>query len=115
MNRQDLFTVWRANPFFVLEVPLEASPAEIERAGQKLLALLAVGSDVARFYQTPFGPAARDAYHVRQALAALRDPQTRILHELWADVAQRARQTKHIAEVWEDAERALGWTEKWPA
>ena len=29
MSRQDFFTVWRANPFFVLEVPIEASPAEI--------------------------------------------------------------------------------------
>jgi len=115
MSRQDFFTVWRANPFFVLEVPIEASPAEIERAGQKLLALLAVGSDGARFYQTPLGRAARDANGVRQALAALRDPQTRVLHELWADIAQRAKQTENIAEVWEDAERALGWTEKWPA
>jgi len=115
MNRQDPFTVWRANPFFVLEVPIEASPAEIERAGQKLLALLAVGSAGAGFYQTPLGRAARDANDVRQALAALRDPHTRLLHELWANVAQRVESTDDIAEVWEGAEQALGWTEKWPA
>jgi hypothetical protein len=87
MNLRDPFADWRRNPFFVLEVDTTASRAEVERAGQKLLALIAVGSTDAGHYDTPFGRAERDADLIRQALAALRDPRDRVLHELWADVA----------------------------
>jgi hypothetical protein len=90
MNLSDRLADWRRNPFFVLEVGITASRAEVERTGQKLLALIAVGSIDAGHYDTPFGRAERDADLVRQALAALRDPNERMLHELWADVAAGA-------------------------
>lgn len=111
MTEHDPLAVWRNNPFFVLEVGTDASQAEVERAGQRLLALLAVRSMTADQYATPLGPAARDADQVRQALAALRDPELRVLHELWANVAQGAAEepTNTMAGPWEAADRAIGW------
>ena len=67
MIGDDPLAAWRANPFFILEVSTEASRTEVERAGQKLLGLLALGSASAARYETPLGPASRDADSVRQA------------------------------------------------
>ena len=116
MNRQDPLAAWRANPFFVLEVPTQASRAEIERAGQKLLALLALGSVNAENYETPLGAGRRDADDVRQALATLREPAARVLNELWANIAPTYddQPAGHAARAWEGCERLLGWTAKWP-
>jgi hypothetical protein len=116
MSKDDPLADWRSNPFFVLEISTEASRAEVERAGQKLLALLAVGRTAAEHYQTPFGPATRDADKVRQALAALRDPNERVLHELWANIApgRAGNEGENVAERWETAASAVGWIQKWP-
>jgi hypothetical protein len=116
MNKRDPLADWRGNPFFVLEVSTDVSRAEFERAGQMLLALLAVGRAAAKHYQTPFGPATRDADKIRKALAALRDPNERVLHELWANVAPSVRKqlSENVMEGWEAAEDAIGWTKKWP-
>jgi hypothetical protein len=106
---------WRSNPFFVLEVSTQASRTEVERAGQKLLGLLVLGAAGADRYDTPFGPATRDADAVRRALAALRDPHERVMQELWAQVATGAdsRADAPAAEGWQDAARAIGWTAPW--
>jgi hypothetical protein len=72
------------NPFYVLELAPDCSRAEVERAGQKLLAMLEVDLAGARRYSTPFGAGPRDAAKVREAMAELRDPQRRLFHELWA-------------------------------
>jgi len=108
---------WRGNPFFVLEVPTQASRTEVERAGQKLLGLLALGAAGADRYDTPFGPAARDADAVRRALATLRDPHERVMQELWANVARGAggKAKASAAEPWEEAARAIGWNATWAA
>jgi hypothetical protein len=113
MTESDPLADWRSNPFFVLEVPIDASPSEVERAGQKLLALMAVGSAGVEHYRSPLGIGQRDADKVRQALAALRDPNERVLHELWANIAQDAGEQKERGEGWETAEQALGRPEKW--
>lgn len=117
MNEPDPLAPWRTNPFFMLEVSTEASPAEVERAGQKLLGLLALGSASAGHYHTPLGAATRDADGVRAALAALRDPNERVIHELWASVAQSAGEGRgeNPASAWKAAEQALGWAGKCPA
>ena len=110
---------WRSNPFFVLDVSPQASRTEVERAGQKLLGLLALGAAGADRYDTPFGPATRDADSVRRALATLRDPNERVIQELWAQVASGVASGVDIspaappAKAWEDAARAIGWTAKW--
>ena len=72
------------NPFLVLGLAPRASTAEVERMGQKLLAMLAAGLTEANSYSTPFGPAARTAEQVRWAMAELRDPRRRLGHEWWA-------------------------------
>jgi len=123
MTTADPLALWRSNPFYVLEVATDATPTDVERAGQRLLALLAVGSANVQTYPTPLGPATRDAEQVRQALAALRDPEQRVLHELWASVAPTGGPaTDHnntgvcagpCAGPWEEAEHALGWSALW--
>jgi hypothetical protein len=105
---------WRANPFFVLELKTDATRADVERAGQRLLAKFGIDSAGIAEYDTPFGKGVRDADMVRQSLAALRDPVQRVTHELWANIsALRApeSETNH-GPIWEHAERAMGWAEQ---
>ncbi len=87
MSAPDLLAAWRANPFFVLELKTDATRADIERAGQRLLAKFGIDSTGVAQYPTPFGDGVRDADMVRQALAVLRDPAQRVEHELWANLA----------------------------
>jgi len=72
------------NPFFVLGVAPDAAAAEIERQGQRLLSELAAGLEGARRYATPFGARDRTPELVRSAIAELRDPARRFVHEWWA-------------------------------
>jgi len=72
------------NPFFVLDVAPAATAVEIERQGQRLLAELAAGLEGARRYRTPFGARDRTPELVRAAIAELRDPARRFVHEWWA-------------------------------
>jgi hypothetical protein len=74
------------NPFYILGLRPDCSRADLEREGQKLLAMLELGMASAQSYPTPLGPAQRTADSVRQAMAELRDPQRRLLHELWAQL-----------------------------
>jgi curved DNA-binding protein CbpA len=120
---------WRSNPFFVLDVSPQASRTEVERAGQKLLGLLALGATGADRYDTPFGPATRDADAVRRALALLRDPNERVIQELWAQVTTgvapsvatgaatgvESEMDTSAAKAWEEAARAIGWMATWAA
>lgn len=75
------------NPFYVLAMPITASRTEIEREGLKLLGMLELGLADARTYPTPCGPMERTADRVREALAELRIPEKRLMHELWAQGA----------------------------
>jgi hypothetical protein len=116
MSGDDALAAWRGNAFFVLGVSPQASRAEVERAGQKLLGLLALGSAGAGHYDTPFGPATRDADSVRQALAILRDPLERVIQELLAGVSQTAGETGNVDPrgAWPAAGHAIGWVGQWP-
>ena len=98
------------NPFHVLGVPTDAAPVEVERAGQKLLAMLAVGLEAAQTYRTPLGPRTRDADLVRRALDELRDPDRRLLHEVWAALPpEELAPEPDLLEPWPEALQALGW------
>ena len=72
------------NPFHVLGLRPEAGRVEVEREGQKLLGMLELGLKAAGSYMTPLGPQTRTVDRVRGAMAALRDPEKRLLHEFWA-------------------------------
>ncbi len=97
-----------ANPFFVLGLTPEASPLEIERQGQKLLAMLRVGLETATSYPTPFGDHPRTEEAVRQALATLRDPARRHEAEVWFDVPTPGPPPRQ-APRWTDLRERLGW------
>jgi len=71
------------NPFYVLELAADCSRIEAERQGQKLMAMLELGLAAAASYPTPLGSMERTVDKVRAALAELRDPKRRLLHELW--------------------------------
>jgi hypothetical protein len=72
------------SPFLVLGLPPSATAAEVEREGQKLLAMLSAGVSEARRYTTPLGDRERTPELVREALAELRDPERRLAHEWWS-------------------------------
>jgi hypothetical protein len=72
------------SPFFLLGLTPACSRIEVEREGQKLMAMLEVGMEEARRYPTPLGERERTVEQVRQAMADLRDPAKRLGEELWA-------------------------------
>jgi hypothetical protein len=73
-----------ANPFYVLGLRPDASRADIEREGQKLLGMLELELRAASEYRSPIGTHRRSPELVREAMAELRDPNRRLVHELWA-------------------------------
>ena len=117
------------NPFHVLGLSAEHGRAEVEREGQKLLGMLAVGLAAATTYDTPLGSFPRTAEMVREAMAELRDPERRLIHEMWARMAApgaasasgaspgasgdtpgcAAGEEVTEAAPWPEAMTALGW------
>ena len=81
---EDLTQRITENPFYVLGLGRDCSRHEFEREGQKLLSMLALGLSEAARYLTPFGPRPRTPELVRRAMAELRDPKRRLVHELLA-------------------------------
>lgn len=100
------------NPFYVLAVGVEAPRAEVEREGQKWLAMLDLGMAAAKTYASPFGPRERTPDKVRQALAELREPERRLAHELWATLPAAPVAVPPVAAAapgWPDAMAAMGF------
>jgi hypothetical protein len=104
------------NPFYVLELAPDCSRAQVERAGQKLLAMLELDLAGAPTYPTPFGSGRRDAAKIREAMAELRDPQRRLFHELWvlarpwaAGVREASGSALEHLNGFHAAHAALGW------
>jgi hypothetical protein len=83
-ERENLLRAHLANPFLVLELPPDVTRDQLERQGARLLALLAAGVAGSAAYPTPLGPRERTAAMIRTALAELRDPDRRLIHEWWA-------------------------------
>jgi hypothetical protein len=107
----------RDNPFYVLEVRPDVSRQVIDREGQKLLGMLALGLKSAARYPTPLGPGERTPEKVREAMAELHRPERRLVHELWARLPAKAS-AKDDADAapaeradapWPDALEAFGW------
>jgi hypothetical protein len=78
------------NAFHVLGLKTTASRADAEREGQKLLGMLELGLHQATSYVTPLGERERTAELIRWALAELRDPEKRMMHELLAQLDAEA-------------------------
>ncbi len=106
----------RLNPFHVLDLPPTASHPEVERAGQRLLAMLEVELADAATYDTPLGPMPRTPDLVRRSLDALRHPERRAVHEIWAAAQPAVGATPsepggatNAAPTWPNALAAFGW------
>jgi hypothetical protein len=97
------------NPFYVLGVAPGAGRAEIEQAGQRLLGMVELGLDGSARYATPFGDATRTADGIRRALAELRDPARRLVHEMWARLDPGTVPDAELPIRWPEAFVALGW------
>lgn len=105
------------NPFHVLGLRPDAGRLDVEREGQKLLGMLELGLRAAATYMTPLGPQPRTADRVRVAMAELRSPDRRLLHEFWAALPPRPEPPKppppprpaHDLEPLADAFAVHGW------
>ena len=101
------------NPFYVLAIGVDAPRGDVERAGQKWLAMLEVGMAAARAYTSPLGQHERTADKVRQALAELREPERRLAHELWATLPAAPVDPPPISAAktgWPAAMAAMGFS-----
>jgi len=109
------------NPFLVLGLRPEATRMEIEREAQKLLGMLELGLAPAATYDTPLGPRPRTSELVRAAAAALRDPERRLVAEVWArglsapaPAAPPREDAPVDAAPWPEALQVLGWSrDRW--
>jgi hypothetical protein len=72
------------NAFLVLGLAADAPRLDVEREAQKLLGMLELGLAAAATYPTPLGPRPRTPELVRAAAATLRDPERRLVAEIWA-------------------------------
>jgi hypothetical protein len=107
------------NPFYVLGLGPGATRQEVEREGQKLLGMLELGLKSAAEYETPVGRRGRTADKIRRAMAELRDPERRLVHELWArlrpgtvrgvDPQDEEKSAARADAPWPEALVALGW------
>lgn len=113
LSEKDVFARLRENAFHVLGLRPSCSRMEVEREGQKLLAMLELGLSEAAHYDTPVGRMPRTAELVRASMATLRDPTTRLQHALWAQLppGAPAAQTpaKEEPASWPEAPVRLGW------
>ena len=101
------------NPFYVLGLRPDCAAREVEREGQRLLAMIAVGLAESLRYDTPVGERARSDQKVRAAMAELRDPSRRLVHELFARLPPAGpphgpEPTDDDAMAWEGAAFAWG-------
>lgn len=79
-----LFDRIAENPFYVLGLTPAVTRTELEREGNKLLSMLQLGLKEAKTYRSPVGEHPRTEEAVRAAMAELRDPKRRLVHELLA-------------------------------
>jgi hypothetical protein len=110
-------TTLAENPFYVLGLRPGCSRAEVEREGQKLISMLDLGLSKANVYDTPVGPQIRTADLVRRAMAELRDPDKRLVHELWAHLDPTPQPSPSSnpsldADPFPEAPIILGWTSR---
>lgn len=98
------------NPFFILELPTDASAMDVERAGKKLLGMLDLELAQAQTYPTPYGPRARTPEMVRDAVRTLLDPQRRLAMEPWAQAPRQAPVCEAGIPPWDGAMSAPWWS-----
>ena len=111
---EDPTDLWGENPFFILALPPTCDRMTVEREGKKLLGLLELKVASAASYATPLGPRPRTAEKVRWAMAELRAPEKRFVHEFWAQGPLPSADSAPMEPPdplapWPDIWVALGW------
>ncbi len=110
---QGLFERIAENPFYVLGVATTATRTDLEREGNKLLSMLQLELKESKTYRSPVGEHPRTAEAVRAAMAELRDPKRRLVHELLASLpvtVRVPRPTQAADQVkWERAPLVFGY------
>ena len=113
LSEKDVFARLKENAFHVLGLRPSCTRMEVEREGQKLLAMLELGLSEAAHYDTPVGRMPRTSELVRAAMASLRDPTTRLQHALWAQLPPGPKKAQAPAREepapWPEALVRLGW------
>lgn len=110
-----LFERIAQNPFYVLGVTPTATRTELEREGNKLLSMLQLGLKESKVYRSPMGEHPRTEEAVREAMAELRDPKRRLVHELLAalpiNAAPRAAPSANASDApaWPEAPMVFGY------
>jgi hypothetical protein len=101
------------NAFHVLDLPVDASAADVRRQAARLVDRLVNSDPGAGRYDTPVGPRVRDAAMVQRAATQLRDPDERVQHEIWAAVPRRDATPRAVlvegSPGWPGAPAAFGW------
>ncbi len=96
---QEIFRALVENPFRLLGLTPQATPRDVEREGAKLLALVTAGLDDPSG-MPPLGAQARTAEQVRWAIAELRDPHRRTVHEyFWPACTSLPVDTRRLAAL----------------
>jgi hypothetical protein len=103
------------NPFYVLGLRPDCARAEVEREGQKLIGMLELELSSATTYRSPVGVHRRTPELVREAMAELRDPNRRLLHELWATLEPGEAPTEDPSDASERSEREQAPLAPFPA
>ncbi len=103
MDSEKITDLLIRNPFYILELPVDPTPREIERQGNKLLGMLELDVKGSTEYPTPWGTQTRDAADIRQAMAELRDPVRYHFHAFWlvdsADNTIAPKQEQKILKI----------------
>lgn len=95
------------NPFRLLGLSPAASARDVEREGAKLLAMIVAGLDDPKA-MAPLGSKERTAEQVRWAVAELRDPHKRAVHEFfWPACASLPMDARRLTELLERLPTAL--------
>ncbi len=95
----EAFRILAENPFRLLGLTPHAASREVEREGGKVLALIAAGLDDPSA-MAPLGPRTRTSEQVRWAMAELRDPHRRALHEVfWPSCQGLPIDERRLAEL----------------
>jgi hypothetical protein len=99
------------DPFFVLEAAPTATRRELDAVAAALIHALERGEWDAARYPTPLGERIRDAGSVKAAAHELRDPERRIVQEVWARLPVRWQPIAPppAPAPWCGGDRALGW------
>ena len=97
-------------PFWLLGLEPSASNSDIEKAAREIEAKIQFKVPNAERYKTPFGDFNRDSFEIREAKAALQEPNSRLLAEFW--YLSESETENNCQETQKNSDSTLPSTEK---